>query len=188
MQKRRSQFGFTLLELMIVVTIMVILMTIGVPSFRTLYQNNRQTLMTNEMVGSLQLARSESIKRGQTVTVCRVADPTIAEPVCGSGSNWSSGWIVFADDAAAVGTFEVATDTIIQRNQGVQEGQNLIGNNNVAVRVSFNEVGLAQGTNGTMTLCDQRGTENSGSHTREIVISTTGRVRSSEGNGATSCP
>lgn len=188
MKNKASQSGYTLIELMLVCAIIIILMVVGVPGFQAMYQNNRQVISTNEVVSSLQLARSEALKRGQTVTVCRVADSTVTTPACASGTNWSSGWIVYADDAANIGTYDTATDTLIQRHQGVQDGQTLAGNNNVANRVSFSEIGLSQGTNGTLTLCDGRGTADSGIHTREIVISTTGRVRSSEGDSGTSCP
>ncbi|MCZ6761931.1 MAG: prepilin-type N-terminal cleavage/methylation domain-containing protein, partial [Gammaproteobacteria bacterium] len=54
--------GFTLLELMITLLIAGIILSIGVPSFRGVMQNQRMTTATNEMVMSLNLAKSEAIK------------------------------------------------------------------------------------------------------------------------------
>jgi type IV fimbrial biogenesis protein FimT len=61
--------GFTLLELMVTVAVLAILLTVGVPSFRDLIQNNRVTTQTNELVTALNFARAEAVKRGRSVQV-----------------------------------------------------------------------------------------------------------------------
>jgi type IV fimbrial biogenesis protein FimT len=61
--------GFTLLELMVTVAVLAILVTVGVPSFRTLIQNNRVTTQTNELVTVLNVGRTEAVKRGRNVEV-----------------------------------------------------------------------------------------------------------------------
>jgi type IV fimbrial biogenesis protein FimT len=61
--------GFTLLELMVTVAVLAILVTVGVPSFRTLIQNNRVTTQTNELVTALNVGRTEAVKRGRNVQV-----------------------------------------------------------------------------------------------------------------------
>jgi type IV fimbrial biogenesis protein FimT len=61
--------GFTLLELMVTVAVLAILVTVGVPSFRDLIQNNRVTTQTNELVTALNFARTEAVKRGRAIEV-----------------------------------------------------------------------------------------------------------------------
>lgn len=67
---RRHSRGFTLVELMITLTVAVVLTVIAVPSFRNMINSNRLTTAANEMVGALNLARMEAIKRNGSVQFC----------------------------------------------------------------------------------------------------------------------
>lgn len=88
-----TQRGFTIIELMIAVLVSAVLLTIGVPSFATLIANNRVTAQANELVGGLNLARSEAIKNGQRVSVCSSTDGSS----CAANTDWATGWLVFND-------------------------------------------------------------------------------------------
>lgn len=63
--------GFTLIELMVTLAVAVIIATIAVPNFKLLIQDNRTVTQTNALISALNLARSEAIKRGGNVSVCR---------------------------------------------------------------------------------------------------------------------
>ena len=54
---------------MVTIAVLAILMTVGVPSFRDLVQNNRVTAQTNELVTALNFARTEAVKRASAVRV-----------------------------------------------------------------------------------------------------------------------
>ncbi|WP_168735181.1 GspH/FimT family pseudopilin [Pseudothauera rhizosphaerae] len=140
--------GFTIIELMLTVAVLAVLLGIGIPSFRNLIQNNRATAIANDIVGTLQTARSEAIKRRSPITVCR---RNAAGSACENGTNWAAGWlmlqgatvlkvwdaaagepvvtgpaggIVFQSDgtASATGEFQVQTSsgsTAVQRCVGV---------------------------------------------------------------------
>jgi type IV fimbrial biogenesis protein FimT len=86
--------GFTLVELLVTLTVAAILLASAVPAFRDMIQNNRIAVQANAMVGALNLARSEAVKRGVTVQVCKSSNG--ATCVAGAG-NWQIGWIVFSD-------------------------------------------------------------------------------------------
>lgn len=45
-------------------------------------RNNRLSSASNDLLGALQLARTEAIKRQRTVALCATADPQAAEPAC----------------------------------------------------------------------------------------------------------
>jgi type IV fimbrial biogenesis protein FimT len=90
---KRNSRGFTLLELMVAVTILAILLGWGVPTFREFTRNNTVITAQNDLVTSLSLARSEALRRNQPVTVCASPD---AEN-CGDEADWPIGWIAFID-------------------------------------------------------------------------------------------
>jgi type IV fimbrial biogenesis protein FimT len=82
--------GFTVLELMATLTVAAVLLTVGVPGFLSVVQNNRATAYTNDVVTALNLARAEAMRRRTDVIVCRSVDGTH----CANGSDWSTGWVV----------------------------------------------------------------------------------------------
>jgi len=74
--------GFTLVELLMGLAILSIVTTTVVPSFSQLLAEQRLRQVSNELRMSLSLARSEAIKRNESVNV----RPTT--------SAWSDGWCV----------------------------------------------------------------------------------------------
>ena len=91
--------GFTLLELMVVLAIVAILTMLAAPSFTRLIQSITMSSAVNTFLADMRYARSESIRRGGGVVMCRSDDPEAANANCGSGSTtgWVSGWIIFHD-------------------------------------------------------------------------------------------
>ncbi|PKM43219.1 MAG: pilus assembly protein [Gammaproteobacteria bacterium HGW-Gammaproteobacteria-1] len=61
--------GFTLVELIITLAVMAIALALAIPSFQTLFENNRTTTQANELVAAMNLARSEAIRIGASVSV-----------------------------------------------------------------------------------------------------------------------
>ncbi len=90
--------GFSLLELMITITVMAILLAIAVPSFRDVIHRNQVSSASNAMLASLNYARSEAITRGQLVSMCP-GDQTAG---CTSGGTaYDQGWLVYTYPAGA---------------------------------------------------------------------------------------
>jgi type IV fimbrial biogenesis protein FimT len=87
---RKHAHGFTLYELMITVAVAAIILSLGVPGFMDILQNNRATGHTNDLVTALNLARSEATRRAATVTVCSTTNGT----TCNGTTDWSTGWVV----------------------------------------------------------------------------------------------
>lgn len=195
-QIRRN--GFTLIELLITVVLAAIVLTLGVPSFRSLVQDNRMTTHLNTLTADLALARSEAIKRGARVTVCRrdvngdgnddiAADGDQCAATAGGSVSWDSGWIAFLDvnanarlDNDADGD---ADDEIVLRvGAGTPTGATLTFGRD---RLRYDPRGFATGFNGTFIRCDQRGDANGDARGR--VLSNTGRLRAVV-PAAGSCP
>ncbi|MEO7031862.1 MAG: GspH/FimT family pseudopilin [Herbaspirillum sp.] len=93
----RCRQGFTLIELMITITIAGILMAIAIPSMRDMVHQNRLAGHVNEFVAANMLARSEAIKRGSSVTLCPSASAESAT-ACTAAGDWSTGWLVVVVD------------------------------------------------------------------------------------------
>lgn len=142
--------GFTLIELLVTIAIIVILMAIADPSYRYITNSNRIAAEINGLLGDLQYARSEAIKRGQDVTVCESSDGT----TCGSTTSWQSGWIVFADPNA---NQTVDTGETVLRVQKKFTSTDTFSASNTVSSITFNREGFAAGiANGTLiTLHDQ---------------------------------
>jgi type IV fimbrial biogenesis protein FimT len=81
MVSRRPASGFTLIEVLVVLSIVVVLGAAAAPSFATLVANQRARAASADLYAVLMLARSEAIKRNLPVSVVPV-----------SSSNWSGGW------------------------------------------------------------------------------------------------
>lgn len=115
-QPTRPSYGFTAIELMVVVAIVAILAALAGPSFRDLMDGFRVRAATEELTNTIYYARSEAIKRGGFVSVRKN---------CGTGTvqEWQCGWIVFTD-ANDDGILN-GTDSILQ-TYPIQTGVNVM--------------------------------------------------------------
>jgi type IV fimbrial biogenesis protein FimT len=62
--------GFTLLELIVTLTVASVLLSVGIPSFRAVTMNSRMISQTNELVTSIKMARSAAVRYQRNATVC----------------------------------------------------------------------------------------------------------------------
>lgn len=165
--------GFTLLELMVTIAVIGVLAAWGIPNFSQLLASNRLTAQTNEVLTTLSFARSEAMKQGLQVTVCRSADGS----ACATSGTWSAGWIVFAESQGNVGTRDVGADAattepLLSVRTALPGGNALSFSAAGGARITYDTQGMTR-TNGTFRLCDAK---RSG-YAREIVVSVTGRAR-----------
>ena len=81
-----GELGFSLMELMVCIAILLIILTLSVPSFQATLNNNRLSVTVNDFYASLNLARAEGIRRGSRVNMAPL-----------TGTDWTSGWTIFVD-------------------------------------------------------------------------------------------
>ena len=93
----KKSTGFTLIELMVVLAIFAILVTLAAPSLKRLIQTTTMSSAVNTFLSDMRYARSEAIRRGGGVAMCRSNNPEAANAKCGTGSTvgWEGGWIIF---------------------------------------------------------------------------------------------
>ena len=166
--------GFTLVELMIAIVVMGIILAMAVPNFRSFVLDNRLVTQANDFMTTLSIARSEAIKRGAQVTVCKSADGSN----CTTANRWEQGWITFVDSDKDE-TVD-AGETIIQVHEAMPSGNTLRGSADVDDYISYVGSGAA-GESGDLILCDDRG-YGDGSKPRAIIIGLAGRARAADAN------
>jgi type IV fimbrial biogenesis protein FimT len=166
------QSGATLLELIVVMAVSAILLGLSIPSFSSYSSNSRLSGVTNEIVSSLHLARSEAIKRSSRTVMCISATGTS----CAASGDWHQGWLIFhdANNNAALD----AGETVIQFRKAMPAGFRLTGNDHVSQYISYAPDGGTKMTSGawqagTLTVCN----ESALSYSRKIIINKTGRPR-----------
>ncbi|WP_457674906.1 GspH/FimT family pseudopilin [Thiolapillus sp.] len=157
-----KQRGFTLVELLMTLVVLSILMALAIPSFQKMMDRNAVTTTANDLLSSILLARSESVKQEKRVVVRR-------------GSSWSEQFYVFADENNN-NTYEAATDgPLIVDYRKNNPTVTISGNGTAANFIRFNSRGRA-----TLSPGNDFFTINRNNETRYVCFSPTGRPRIQE--------
>lgn len=169
-EDRRMDEGFSLIELLVVMAILSILLAVSLPNFRDMIESNSSNSQAKLFLTTLNLARSEAIKRGSNVAICASDDGADCDE-----DSWEEGWIVFFDangDANGLTGSVDANDTLIRVFDSV-------GSSNVTTFTAdlfeYNNLGFSA-TGGTQTLLICPASANA-ANARSIVIGPSGRGR-----------
>lgn len=141
--------GFTLIEMLVTVSIIAILLSIAVPSYDSAIASTRMSNEINELQASLNFARSEAVKRGLSIYIC---PPTVpAGTTCSTAPPlaWTSGWVVL--DSTAV-------SPILRISPALTHGDTLISTSNTGASPIFTPAGYTFFTD-TITLHDSKNTQ-----------------------------
>jgi len=167
-KKEPYQQGFTLIELLVVIVIMGIAASIAIPSFVNMINEYRLTSQANDMIASLNLARSVSVKQRRTITIAK------------TGVNWNDGWQIFVD-LNNNGTKDGDNDTLIKAYSAFKGSVTITGANFVNF-IRYTPNGRAN-TMGNFTFCPPSSINSS----RKITISNSGRMRTETDDYGTNC-
>lgn len=160
-----KQTGFTLIELMVTLSVLAILLTIGIPNLQMFIQNSRLQSQSTSLMGDLNYARAEAVRLGSPVAVCASANGA----ACSGALTWETGWIVF-NDRNGNGVVDAAELPILRAAPALGGGNTM---RSARALVRFNAQGYSNGFNDTFRVCDVRGVGNA----RSVVLSNQGRVR-----------
>ena len=157
--------GYTLLELLITLTLIVVLLLLGLPGLRDLGLDARRTADVNAFVSAIHLARSESIKRARPVVLCHTTDGIAC---AGARQSYDLGWMVFVDADEDIPPRRDNDEQLLVHYAPVIEGSIRSNRAHYVFRPYYR-----RSTNGTVVFCDIRGPEAA----RAVIVSYTGRPR-----------
>lgn len=170
---KRRQTGFTLVELIITMTILGILTAMAVPSFREFTLDNRVGGTHSDLVGALNVARMESLRRGVQVVVCTSTD----KQTCSESTSWANGWIVF-NDINASGNIDADNEAVLQtwEGPGGAAAAITVGSSTNLSRVRYQPTGMI--TPAVASTFTVQATGCVGQRVRQLELSPTGSLRS----------
>jgi len=186
-KKSKHSRGFSLIEMMVVISIIAILVVASLGSLQSLMKNTAETRMTSlqKLIDyGVIMARSE--RRG--VIVCAItadslevqADGSITPPECSNSSNWGDSAIVafLADDSSA--TIALSANDIISSLRGGDGGSIKLNVQNSA-RLSIKSDGFFATGAGNIVYCRNNEFQS------VLIVNLVGRVRYSSDQGIYSC-
>ena len=171
--------GFSIIELMVTVTVLAVIVAIAAPSFGDILDSSKRVAVVSELSSDLSLARTEAARRGKRVTVCVSSD---GSSCLSSYADWSSGWIVFGDVNADGVLTASQGDELLRRRDAILGGFSLVSSGFASSgRIQFRPTGAAD-SEGAFLLCKAG---SSGANGRRVTVKFSGAVIRASG---VTCP
>lgn len=191
---RSPHAGLTLIELLTALSILAILAALGLPPMRAAVESSALRSATADLLSAIQVARSDAIRLGRRVTICRSQDQKVCDT--STSANWEAGWLVFIDiDRASSTDAEVsATDIVTARHGPVPGRMRIVGNSRLAEFISFSSSGLGRTMGGgmlmgTLRVCSTSPALKDKERAVDLILSASGRVISEVPRSvASTCP
>lgn len=165
---------------MIVVAIVGILAAIAAPQFTTMLRNNRASAASSALQVSMNLARSEAIKRGADARVTIAAKDTAGQ--------FQNGWTVFVDKTGngSNGVAPLADSPTVTRLEVVAAPSSglTFDKSASANYITYNGQGRTQTPNVGATYSFLQAT----SEKHCLIVNSSGRVRAARVANAVVCP
>ncbi|MCH1920211.1 GspH/FimT family pseudopilin [Shewanella sp. A3A] len=139
---KHTHDGFTLVELMVTISVASIILGIGVPSLKTLMVHYQSATTLQQLRHAIWLARNQAISYGARTTLCHLDNNSC------SPTQWQQGVTVFVD---INGNYQHDVGEPVLYESGKFSAPADIFFNRQAIR--FLPTGLASGMNGTLSYC-----------------------------------
>jgi type IV fimbrial biogenesis protein FimT len=164
MRYRYRVRGFSLYELVMTLTLVALVLTLGIPAFGSMVANNRLRVEVDALFHAVHLARKASVVRRRVITICPSYDGVNCEP----GLDWSMGWMMFVNTDRDQPPDRDDDEPVLRRHPVDQNTRITANRRSFTLRSTE-----LRATNGTLVICDRAGR----AEPRALVISYTGRPR-----------
>ena len=161
-----AQHGSTLVEQLAVLAIIGTSTVLALPGLEGLVADAKRTATVNDLVATVQLARSEAIKRRVPIALCPSRDGASCSATL---DDWGRGWIMFANADQDSPPVLDHGEPMLAQGGPARAGQALRVNR---AAFAFKPFGM-RSTNGSFVVCDRRGP----AQARAVVVSPIGRPR-----------
>ncbi len=163
------QYGFTLVEMLIVVAVLGVLAALAAPSFTDFFEKNRVKRAAVEVQGLMALARAETSMRDTSLSISTTA---------GAAGAWCIGYAtttgcdcsVTNPDSPGACSVPVAGVNVLQTVTAAEFPNVAMAENFLGVGTTFDSVRGTAGPLGTITL-------SSGNWGLGVAVSISGRIR-----------
>ena len=184
--RQPRQQGFTLVELMVVLSIAAILFSIAVPNFNEMVERNRREGVMTDFSATIQTARSEAARSNKSVIMCASTDGA----QCNS-TNWANGWILFTDknNNQQFDTGATNDGDILESVRKLATGYTITPTTGeftswIQFRSTGEVLGNNGGSSGRFRICS---IDADPTHAKYLALSAVGQLRLDKMNGDT-CP
>jgi type IV fimbrial biogenesis protein FimT len=156
--------------MLLALTIAALLAVLALPVYADWIAESQMMNFARDLAGSMNVARSEAIKRGTRVNLCKSANRS----TCAAAGDWAQGFFVYVDrdHDGQLDISESALQVVAPASPGISAR----GNRPIADYVSYTSLGTARLLNGalqmgTLTVC------RSGQKAIDVVLANSGRAR-----------
>ncbi len=152
-----KNLGISLIEILIVLTLIGFFALVALPGLNHFYQSNQATTQVNQIITALHFARSEAILRNEIVIFC----PSRNQSQC--GGNWRDGQIVMSTNEKVLQAYPAL------KSQTALIWKSTLGDNQ---QLRWLPSGLTAGQSGSFFYCPPNH-----NYAKRIVVLRTGRIR-----------
>jgi type IV fimbrial biogenesis protein FimT len=181
------QRGFTLVEAMVALTILVLLLVAGAPSVSDFIRNQRIRTVAESLQAGLQRARAEAVRRNTSVSfwLVSVSNPTSVDNSCALSST-SGSWVISVSSPAGACAALPSTTTapmLVEKNAIGNAGAAIAisamesDGTTAATTVTFNGLGQVANADAIARITLQSASSPSNYRQLRLDISTAGDVR-----------
>jgi type IV fimbrial biogenesis protein FimT len=169
---RTTQFGISLIEVMVTLAIVAIVVGLALPSLQGVLGGSEMRATGNQLMYSLQTARSEAIKRSTPVALCPSKNQPANAPVC--DGTYEDGWIVFVD--ADQNGVQSEGDEVLQQSEALPPKFSITPDKLFEEAVFFSLSGTSVTSAGRPISGNINISSQSTNQTRTIRIAASGRI------------
>ena len=169
--------GFTLIEVMVTVSVMSTLLAVGLPAFAALLEHQRSSAALASLVSQMSHARLAAVKHRKPTILC----PSTSGTRCDAGSDWSGGWMMFVERGDRT---RPSRPSDLLQVESVPVSRHLrVSSTAGRSYLRYLPDGRSAGSNLTLLVCT-RGGERLGA----VVVNNAGRPRVERGPDGAACP